>query len=489
MPSEIKRLRALLANRKLSCQELVMAYLRAIERDNPVLNAYVHVTQHQAMQAARRVDEMQTSSGTFEEPGPLAGIPFTLKDNISTLGLETSCCSKMLTGYRPSYDATVWKILQDNGAVLLGKSNMDEFAMGSSCETSCFGGARNPCNPNYVAGGSSGGAAAAVGGRLAVFGIGSDTGGSIRQPASFCGLVGLKPTYGAVSRYGLIAYASSFDQLGPITRSVEDAAILFDILAQKDEKDSTSRGKKEPVVPGLQNEIRGLRIGVLRELLSGADDAVQRCLEQAIKTFESLGAQVIELSVPMLAYAVPVYYILACAEAASNLGRYDGIRYGYAVDSYGDLDERICKTRSQAFGREVQRRILLGNFVLSSGYHQAYYQRAAHLRGELIKAVASCFAKCDLLLAPTVPSTAFLPGFAQRNSVQTYQTDQCTVLANLAGLPAVSLPCGCGPNGLPVGMQLIGGCFEEGILLRAAWHFEQDTAGAFLPKLEMGCGL
>lgn len=482
----IRTLHDRLKEKEISCEELTGRYLQAIEKDNAALNAYVRVTPDTALEAARAVDK-KIAAG--EEIGILEGIPMTLKDNISTDGIPTTCCSKILEGYTPIYDATVWKLLKAQGAVLLGKTNMDEFAMGSSSETSCFGGAANPHSLSHVAGGSSGGVASAVGGRLAAYGLGSDTGGSIRQPASFCGLVGLKPTYGAVSRYGLIAYASSFDQIGPITDTVEDAALVYDAIAEYDAMDSTSRGRvNPPAAPALGGEIRGLRIGVAREYLEGLRPAVQAAMEEALKVYEALGAQIVRFELPELKVALPVYYILACAEASSNLGRYDGIRYGYRTPHYDDINDMICKTRSEGFGEEVKRRILLGTYVLSAGYYDAYYKKAQNLRGVIVKAFKRAFASCDVILAPTVPMTAFPKGAAGQDPVETYLTDICTVPVNIAGLPAVSIPCGMDEEGLPIGMQLIGDHFGESRILNAAWHYEQQ-AGQVVRPVEMGVSL
>lgn len=465
----IKIIHDRLVNKELSATELARQYIDAIEQYNKTLNAYVNVTADTALAAAQRVDE-RIAKG--EQIGMLEGIPMTLKDNISTDGIETTCCSNILKGYVPIYDATVWKTLKDQNAVLLGKSNMDEFAMGSSCETSCFGGANNPHNTAHVAGGSSGGVASAVGGGLAVYGLGSDTGGSIRQPASFCGLVGFKPTYGAVSRYGLIAYASSLDQIGPITTTVEDAAVVFDAISGKDEMDSTSSGARETTADKLTQGMKGRKIGIAREYFDGIRADVKTALENAIKTYEELGAQIVYYDMPCLKYALSVYYILACAEASSNLGRYDGIRYGYHADSYNGMHEMICKTRSEGFGAEVKRRILLGTYVLSSGYYDAYYKKAQNLRGTLVKAFRSAFEVCDVILAPTVPMTAFEQGFSAIDQVETYLTDICTVPINIAGLPAVSIPCGFDAKGLPIGMQIIGNTFCESTVLSTAWQYE-----------------
>ncbi len=473
--SNITKLHEGLVNKDFSCRELTEKYLKAIEKDNGELNAYVTVTPETAMETAEKVDE-KISKG--EDIALLEGIPMTLKDNISTDGIRTTCCSKILEDYTPIYDATVWKILKARNSVLLGKTNMDEFAMGSSCETSYFGGAKNPHNTGHVAGGSSGGVASAVGGNLAVFGLGSDTGGSIRQPASFCGIVGLKPTYGAVSRFGLIAYASSLDQIGPITTNVEDTAIVFDAISEYDKMDSTSKGSSVPVCGSLKNDIKGMKIGIAKEYLEGIREDVRKCIDEAISVYQSLGAEIVYFDIPSIKYALPVYYIIACAEASSNLGRYDGIRYGYKAENYRDVNDMIKKTRSTGFGDEVKRRILLGTYVLSSGYYDAYYKKAQSLRGTIVKAFREAFTKCDVMLAPTVPMTAFENGHAVSDPVETYQTDICTVPVNICGLPAVSVPCGFDEKGLPVGMQLIGNSFDEAKILNAAWQYEK-TAGKF----------
>ena len=471
--SKIAKLHDMLVKKDISCAELTEQYIKAIEKDNEQLNAYVTVTPEEAAAAAAAVDR-RIAAG--EEISMLEGIPMTLKDNISTDGIRTTCCSKILEDYIPIYNATVWEILKKQNSVLLGKTNMDEFAMGSSCENSCFGGAKNPHNVGHVAGGSSGGVASAVGGNIAVYGLGSDTGGSIRQPASFCGVVGLKPTYGAVSRYGLIAYASSLDQIGPITTSVEDAAIVFDAIAQYDKMDSTSSGRKgKPVCESLKNDIKGMKIGIAREYLEGIREDVRKSVEEAAKVYQSLGAEIVYFDMPSLKYALPVYYIIACAEASSNLGRYDGIRYGYKAENYTDLNDMVKKTRSTGFGEEVKRRILLGTYVLSSGYYDAYYKKAQNLRGTIVSAFKNAFTQCDVILAPTVPMTAFENGHAVSDPVETYLTDICTVPVNICGLPGISVPCGFDDKGLPIGIQLIGNSFEEAKVLNSAWQFEQAT--------------
>lgn len=470
--SKITAIHDMLVNKQISCTELTNKYLAAIDKENGELNAYVKVTADTALAAAKAVDE-KIAKG--EQIGLLEGVPMTLKDNISTKGIETTCCSKILQGYTPIYDATVWDILKKQGCVMLGKTNMDEFAMGSSCETSCFGGAKNPHNIGHVAGGSSGGVASAVGANIAAFGLGSDTGGSIRQPAAFCGIVGFKPTYGAVSRYGLIAYASSLDQIGPITTTVKDAAIVYDAIAKKDKMDQTSSGATETATDKLDNDINGITIGVAREYFDGVRDDVKAALEEAIKQYEKMGVKIKYFDMPIIKYALPVYYILACAEASSNLGRYDGVRYGYRTNEFRNFHEMACKTRSEGFGEEVKRRILLGTYVLSSGYYDAYYKKAQNMRGTIVKAFRNALSECDVLLAPTVPMTAFENGFTSKDAVETYLTDICTVPLNIAGLPGISIPCGVGNDGLPIGMQLIGNTFGEARLLNIAYKYEQST--------------
>ena len=482
MKNKIQSIRSALLSKEISCTELTKQYLTAISKENYKLNAYVHVCDDVALAAAAKVDK---KIAIGEELLPLEGIPMTLKDNICTKDIKTTCCSKMLSDFVPIYNSTVWDALNTQNAVLLGKTNMDEFAMGSSSETSVFGGSLNPYNHNHVAGGSSGGVASAVGGGIAAYGLGSDTGGSIRQPASFCGIVGLKPTYGAVSRFGLIAYASSFDQIGPITSSVRDCAAVFNSLSFYDKNDATSSPKAKKVdASKLDVEIKGKKIGVIKEFFTeGLKPDVKNAVMAAIEKYKELGAEIVELSMPNIKYAVPVYYILACAEASSNLGRYDSIRYGYKTANYNDLNEMVCKTRSEGFGKEVQHRILLGTYVLSSGYYDAYYKKAQNLRQGLKAVFAEAFQSVDAIIAPTVPSTAFELNFSANDPVETYMTDICTVPANITGLPALSVPCGFDSKGLPVGVQLIGNYFDEETILHLAAKLEDALS---LPELKGG---
>lgn len=467
---KISKIHEMLLSKQCSCTELTKSYLAEIEKSNTELNAYITVTGEQALKTAEEVDK-KISNG--DEIGLLEGVPMTLKDNISTKNIETTCASKMLKGYKPIYDATVWENLKSQNAVILGKTNMDEFAMGSSCETSYFGATKNPFDTKHVAGGSSGGVASAVSANIAVYGLGSDTGGSIRQPASFCGVVGLKPTYGAVSRYGLIAYASSLDQIGPVTKSVEDASIVFDAISKYDEKDSTSKGYNGNTFATLNNDIKGKKIGIAKEYLDGVHDDVKEAVLKATEVYKSMGAEIVYFDLPELKFALPVYYIIACAEASSNLGRYDGIRFGYKTEHYNGTHDMVCRTRSEGFGEEVKRRILLGTYVLSAGYYDAYYKKAQNLRGTIVKAFNRAFEKCDVILAPTAPMTAFELGRAVADPVETYQTDICTVPVNIAGLPAVSIPCGFNTNGMPIGMQIIGKSFGEAEILNVAYKYQQ----------------
>lgn len=477
--SLIKKINIKLKQKEISAKELAEKYICSIKRDNPTLNAYINVTEEEAMLSADIVDR-KISSG--EEIDILSGIPMTLKDNISTKGMYTACCSKILEGYKPVYDATVWSRLKDKCAVMLGKTNMDEFAMGCSSETSVFGGTKNPYNNDFVAGGSSGGTACAVASGLAVFGLGSDTGGSVRQPASFCGCVGLKPTYGAISRYGLIAYASSLDTVGILAGDVEDVALVFDRISGYDPMDSTS--KKDYIsntYRKLNTGIKGKKIGVPKELLEPADEEVKAAVLSAIKELEAQGCQVQFFSLQTLKKALPAYYVIACAEASSNLGRYDGVRFGYRADSFESIHNMICKTRGEKFGEEVKKRIMLGTFVLSEGYYDRYYAKAQDLRRTLTAQFDEVFDTYDALISPVSPTTAFKLGQARQDSVSAFNADLCTVPANLAGLPAVSLPCGKDSKGLPIGLQIIGKKFGEEDLLAIAYQYE-EARGTFSTK-------
>ncbi len=475
----IRALHEALVRKKLSAVELTDKYLSAINSYDSALNSYITVTEREARATARLVDK-KIANG--EEIGLLEGIPMSVKDNISTKGIITSCGSKMLKDYKPVYDAYAVEQLRLEGAVLLGKTNMDEFGMGSTGESSYYGATRNPYHRNFVSGGSSGGAAVSVAADLAVFGLGSDTGGSIRLPASFCGVVGLKPSYGAVSRYGLIAYASSLDQIGVLGKDTEDVAIVFDRISKADCRDSTChKHKRSSAVSELEKPLKGRKIGVLTELFQGVSSELEQSLQQAIIQFRYLGAEIVEVSVPDSTLSLPVYYILACGECASNLARFDGVRYGARAKHFESIEEMIVTSRNEGFGLEVKQRIMMGNYFLRSANYDDYYRTAQRVRASLCKDVEQCFAKADLLLSPTVHTSAFPLG-ALKDAVSRYQTDLCTVLANLCGLPAVSVPCGVDKTGLPFGLQLMGNKFCEHILLNAAYQYEQTTIESCKPK-------
>lgn len=473
MREVISTLSQMLKNKDISSVELTEKYISAIEADNKKYNAYVSETFDKAMEQAKSADEMIAKGGATA----LTGIPMTLKDNICSDGDLTTCASKILEGFRPYYDSTVWTKLKAQGAVMLGKTNMDEFAMGSTSETSCYGAPLNPRNVNHVTGGSSGGGASAVCANLAAYALGSDTGGSVRQPASFCGIVGLKPTYGAVSRYGLIAYGSSLDQIGVLANSVKDTATVFDAISGVDANDQTSVdfdfGNMSETLG--QKDIKGLKISVAKEYFEGINDEIKAAIDGAVKFFEENGAQIIDISLPVLKQALPVYYIIACAEASSNLGRYDGIRYGYRPESFNDVEEMILKTRTEGFGDEVKRRIMLGTYVLSSGYYDAYYKKACLLRENLIADFEEIFTDCDILIAPTAPNTAFPLHFSGASPVDMYLSDIATVPINITGVPAISVPVKNDSNGLPIGMQLIGKKFSEKTILDAAYFYEKNA--------------
>lgn len=473
MKEIIAPLSKMLSSGEISSVELTEKYISAIEQENKKYNTYVSLTFDKARQQAQTADKMIAEGNATL----LTGIPMTLKDNICSDGDLTTCCSKILKGFRPYYDSTVWSKLKAQGAVMLGKTNMDEFAMGSTSETSCYGAPLNPRNVNHVTGGSSGGVAAAVAGNIAAYGLGSDTGGSVRQPASFCGIVGLKPTYGAVSRYGLIAYGSSLDQIGVLANSVKDTAVVFDAISGVDANDQTSVDFNFGNIADTlgQTDVKGLKIGIAKEYFDGINEEMKLAILGAVKLFEANGAEIIDISLPVLKQALPVYYIIACAEASSNLGRYDGIRYGYRAESFNDVEEMILKTRTEGFGDEVKRRIMLGTYVLSSGYYDAYYKKACLLRENLISDFEEIFDKCDILIAPTAPNTAFPLNFKGASPVDMYLSDIATVPINITGVPAISVPVKNDSNGLPIGMQIIGKKFSEGAILNAAYFYEKTA--------------
>ncbi len=469
----IQQLREQFAARKLTATAATTACLERIRRTDDKLNAFVTVCADQALQEAAAADARLASP----DASPLTGIPLAVKDIFSTAGVRTTCASKILADYTPVYDATVVERLKQQGAVILGKLNMDEFAMGSSNESSAFGPTRNPWNLEAVPGGSSGGSAAAVAAGQAVATLGTDTGGSIRQPAAFCGIVGLKPTYGRVSRYGVVAYASSLDQVGPMTRTVEDCALLLGAIAGHDPRDSTS---VDCPVPDYQAELKrgveGMRIGLPAEyFIAGIDPQVRRAVDEAIDVYRRLGAEVVPVSLPHTQYAVASYYLIATAEASSNLARYDGVRFGLRETSDGGLLDMYRKTRSAGFGSEVKCRIMLGTYALSSGYYDAYYLKAQKVRTLVRRDFLDAFEQVDVLATPVAPSAAFAFGAKTGDSLQMYLSDIFTIPVNLAGTCALSVPCGFTDQGLPVGLQLIGKPFAESEILQAAWAYEQAT--------------
>ncbi len=457
---------------EVSVKEAARAALDAIAARDGALNAFITVTGERALE---RADKLQP--GARDAQSPLYGVPMALKDNICTKGVRTTCASKILGEFAPPYSAAAADALEGAGAVSLGKLNMDEFAMGSTSETSFYGPVRNPWDLSRVPGGSSGGAAAAVAAGMGWYAVGSDTGGSIRQPAAHCGVTGMKPTYGAVSRYGLIAYASSLDQIGPLCRDAADCAAVLDALMGRDPRDATSLdGGYGRLLEGLTGDIRGMRVGLPAECFGeGLDGEVRAAVLRAAGVLKGRGAQVVELSFPVLEYAVPAYYIIAAAEASSNLSRFDGVKYGWRAERYDGLTDLYRKTRTQGFGAEVKRRILLGAFVLSAGYYDAYYKKALQVKAVIKGAFDEAFRQCDLLLAPVAPTTAPRLGGSLSDPLKMYLSDVYTVPVNLAGLPALSMPCGFDGKGLPIGGQLIGPHFGEGRLLNAAHAFQMDT--------------
>jgi aspartyl-tRNA(Asn)/glutamyl-tRNA(Gln) amidotransferase subunit A len=463
-----------ISKKELSVTELVESSFERIQETEPKLKAFLTLNEEAARAKAKQLDEQL---GRGEELGLLFGLPAAVKDNIVTEHLRTTSGSKILDNYDPIYNATVMDRLGAAEAVLIGKTNMDEFGMGGSNENSGFHPTYNPWNLEYVPGGSSGGSAAAVAAGQAYFALGSDTGGSIRQPASFCGVVGLKPTYGLVSRFGLIAYASSFDQIGPITKNVEDAAYVLSVLAAHDPYDSTSAEVEIPdYVSALTGDVKGLKVGIPKELLGeGIDQEVKDKVLAALKVLEGMGAIVEEVSLPHTEYAVPTYYILAPSEASSNLARYDGVRYGVRSDNSDNLIEMYKETRSHGFGSEVKRRIMLGTYALSSGYYDAYYKKAQKVRTLIKQDFDQLFAKYDVIVGPTAPTTAYKIGEKISDPLTMYLNDICTVPVNLVGIPAISVPCGFASNGMPVGLQIMGKHFDESTVLRVAHAFEQNT--------------
>ena len=462
-----------LQKQELTSEEIVRAYVDRINDKEKDVKAFVTTLCDEALDKAKEVD---TRKKNGEKLSSLAGIPIGIKDNMCTKGVKTTCSSKMLEDFIAPYDATVIEKINDENLIDLGKLNMDEFAMGASTEYSYFHKTSNPWKLSTAPGGSSGGSAAAVAADLVPWALGSDTGGSIRQPSSFCGVVGLKPTYGLVSRYGLVAFASSLDQIGPITKDVRDAAMLLNIIAGHDERDSTSYDiPKKDYTKALKNDVKGLKIGIPKEYFGeGINEEVKKKLEEAIEIYKKLGAEVEEFSLDIAEYALATYYIIACAEASSNLGRFDGIRYGYRTENFTNLKELYRNSRSEGFGPEVKRRIILGTYVLSSGYYDAYYKKAQQVRTLVKKEFDKAFEKYDILLTPTSPTVAFEMGTRSENPLEMYLADICTVSVNIAGLPGIAIPCGVNSDGMPIGMQLIGNKFEEETILNAAYTFEQE---------------
>ena len=470
----VHELQEKIKRKELTAYDITKAYADRIKEKETDVQAFVTTLIDKALDEAKKIDEERENE---EKKGDFAGIPIGIKDNICTKGIKTTCSSKMLENFVSPYDATVVEKLNYEKIINLGKLNMDEFAMGGSTEYSYFKKTRNPWNLNKVPGGSSGGSAAAVASNMVPWALGSDTGGSIRQPASFCGVVGLKPTYGLVSRYGLVAFASSLDQIGPITKDVYDSAMLLNIITGYDEKDTTSREvEKIDYTKCLKNDVKGLKIGVPKEFFGeGINEEVKESLEKAIGIYKELGAEVEEISLDIAKYSLATYYIIACAEASSNLGRFDGIRYGYRAKEFKDLKDLYRKSRSEGFGPEVKRRIILGTYVLSSGYYDAYYKKAQQVRTLVMNEFNKAFQKYDVLLTPTSPTVAFDIGSKSNNPLEMYLADICTVSVNIAGLPGISLPCGVDKSNMPIGMQLIGNKFQEGTILNAAYTFEQKT--------------
>lgn len=450
---------------ELSVEEAVSVYIDRIKEMEPQLHAFLHMDEEKIYARAREVAD-GIASGKYT--GPLAGVPIAIKDNICTKGLKTTCGSKMLENFVPGYQAEVVTRLEAAGMIVIGKTNMDEFAMGSTTETSAFGVTRNPWNPECVPGGSSGGSCAAVASREVPIALGSDTGGSIRQPAAYCGVVGLKPTYGRVSRYGLIAYASSMDQIGPIGRNVEDCKVLYEAIAGYDAKDSTS-----VQVGPVSCDMSELRIAIPNEYMAqGTDEEIRNSIENATRLLEQNGAKVDYISMPMTEYAVPAYYVIACAEASSNLARFDGVKYGYRNQEAQGLHEMYRKSRTEGFGEEVKKRIMVGSFALSEGYYDAYYLKALKAKALIKAEFDKVFEKYDCILAPVAPTTAPKLGDSLQDPLKMYMSDICTVAVNLAGLPAISVPCSLDKTGMPIGLQLIGNCFEEEKILTVAKRYE-----------------
>lgn len=461
--------------KEVTVEEAVTAALDAIEKREAQVHSFVTVDREGAL---KRAKEVQAKINAGELTGPLAGVPVAIKDNMCTKGLLTTCSSKILYNFVPTYTAEAVLNLEKAGAVILGKTNMDEFAMGSTTETSAYGVTKNPWNTGHVPGGSSGGSCAAVAAEECSYALGSDTGGSIRQPSSFCGVTGIKPTYGTVSRYGLIAYGSSLDQIGPIAKDVTDCATILEAIASHDVKDSTSVQREDyDFTTALVDDVRGMKIGIPRDYFGdGLDPEVKAAVLGAAKKLEEKGAIVEEFDLSLVEYAIPAYYVIACAEASSNLARFDGVKYGYRTEQYDGIHNMYKKTRSEGFGAEAKRRIMLGSFVLSSGYYDAYYLKALRTKALIKQAFDKAFEKYDVILGPAAPTTAPKLGESLSDPLKMYLGDIYTISVNLAGLPGITLPCGTDQSGLPIGLQLIGDCFAEKKIIRAAYAYEQTRS-------------
>lgn len=455
-----------------------------IEKQDKTINSFVTVTNKD--EALKKAEEVQKLIDEGKLTGPLAGVPVAIKDNMCTKGMLTTCSSKILGNFVPTYTATAVENLEKAGAVIIGKTNMDEFAMGSTTETSAFGATKNPWNTEHVPGGSSGGSCTAVASEECSYALGSDTGGSIRQPSSFCGVTGIKPTYGTVSRYGLIAYGSSLDQIGPVAKDVTDVATILETIASHDEKDSTSVKRDDyNFTEALVDDVKGLKIGIPKDYFGdGLDKEVKDSILNAVEVLKSKGAIVEEFDLSLVEYAIPAYYVIASAEASSNLERFDGVKYGYRTQEYEGLHNMYKKTRSEGFGEEVKRRIMLGSFVLSSGYYDAYYLKALRTKALIKKAFDEAFAKYDVIIAPAAPTTAPKIGSSLADPIKMYLGDIYTISVNLAGLPGITVPCGKDSNGLPIGMQIIGDCFKEKTIIRAAYAYEQTREYEHCPSVE-----
>ena len=455
-----------------------------IEKQDKTINSFVTVTNKE--EALKKAEEVQKLIDEGKLTGPLAGVPVAIKDNMCTKGMLTTCSSKILGNFVPTYTATAVENLEKAGAVIIGKTNMDEFAMGSTTETSAFGATKNPWNTEHVPGGSSGGSCTAVASEECSYALGSDTGGSIRQPSSFCGVTGIKPTYGTVSRYGLIAYGSSLDQIGPVAKDVTDVATILETIASHDEKDSTSVKRDDyNFTEALVDDVKGLKIGIPKDHFGdGLDKEVKDSILNAVEVLKSKGAIVEEFDLSLVEYAIPAYYVIASAEASSNLERFDGVKYGYRTQEYEGLHNMYKKTRSEGFGEEVKRRIMLGSFVLSSGYYDAYYLKALRTKALIKKAFDEAFAKYDVIIAPAAPTTAPKIGSSLADPIKMYLGDIYTISVNLAGLPGITVPCGKDSNGLPIGMQIIGDCFKEKTIIRAAYAYEQTREYEHCPSVE-----